>query len=377
MFKKARLACLVLICGTAQAAPSFNCAKAGTAVEKAICSDAELSQLDRRLADVYRKVASTERSAQRAWIKQRNTCKADIGCLITQYQERLLILEQLAGVSPSKPSSTLSTDVADTPIQVQTEPKPVQVTTEIVNNQASAKPPAASAKNTYLSEDYNRQIYKRLGVNGWALCTANQIALSALDSRDGLPIEISEANKTLGKVLTDVRQLMLANNHPEKELDTALQSNFANISSGDQAVQTVNDCSSTIASEIAKVNKELESTLPLANKSPNPKTPANQTANTRQNELSTVEKAGVCGGYHLAYAVMSDSFGHRNDRDHSVRVVSQLDAQYGTSPSYNSMKDFSVGELTKAIQTSNTTLITLMIEMCRQIGAPEAINTGR
>lgn len=81
-------------------AASFDCAKAGTWVEKTICSNAELSQLDEVMAQEYKaKLASAieyddssaykkeTRNAQRNWLKfQRNSCKSE-ECLIREYKE--------------------------------------------------------------------------------------------------------------------------------------------------------------------------------------------------------------------------------------------------------------------------------------------------
>jgi uncharacterized protein len=44
------IAALLMICSTTVSAASFNCAKAKSKVEKAICSDNELSLLDEDLA---------------------------------------------------------------------------------------------------------------------------------------------------------------------------------------------------------------------------------------------------------------------------------------------------------------------------------------
>ncbi len=66
--------------------PTFDCAKAQGAVEKAICADAGLAQRDRALAAAYKaasakakgKLADTLRAEQRGWVKGRNECwKAD------------------------------------------------------------------------------------------------------------------------------------------------------------------------------------------------------------------------------------------------------------------------------------------------------------
>lgn len=80
---------------------SFDCRKAGTATEKAICSDIALARLDRNLADNYTVALSFTdeagkakiREAQRQWIAERNACGGDIGCLSSAYQARIKVLE--------------------------------------------------------------------------------------------------------------------------------------------------------------------------------------------------------------------------------------------------------------------------------------------
>lgn len=56
--------------------PSFDCSKASTPVEKAICRDAELASLDRELSQLYRKALKTQgegiKETQRAWIIERD-----------------------------------------------------------------------------------------------------------------------------------------------------------------------------------------------------------------------------------------------------------------------------------------------------------------
>jgi uncharacterized protein len=83
-------------------APSFACGQATQWVEKTICSDAELTALDRRLASVF---AEAERelaprtgallAAQRDWLRLREGCRtreevADrVQCLFDQYDQRI------------------------------------------------------------------------------------------------------------------------------------------------------------------------------------------------------------------------------------------------------------------------------------------------
>ncbi len=75
-------------------AASFDCSKAATVVERAICADSALAQLDRELAATYgQRLDETDaasdkdviRAAQRAWLQQRNTrCKAESGTALTR-----------------------------------------------------------------------------------------------------------------------------------------------------------------------------------------------------------------------------------------------------------------------------------------------------
>jgi uncharacterized protein len=92
---------LALFLPLAASAASFDCAKAQSRVEKAICADAELSRLDDHLGRFY--FAARERLAenascaaadQREWIRRRNAC-ADNACLKKEYLARLAELVAL------------------------------------------------------------------------------------------------------------------------------------------------------------------------------------------------------------------------------------------------------------------------------------------
>lgn len=87
---------LALLWSTAAAAASFPCEKAQTRIEKAICADAEVSQLDEYLGRYYsgartalRESASCLLADQKQWLSSvRNPC-ADAACLKKVYLERL------------------------------------------------------------------------------------------------------------------------------------------------------------------------------------------------------------------------------------------------------------------------------------------------
>lgn len=85
--------CVISIVTSASAA-SFDCAKAGTKVEKMICGSPELSHLDRDLAETYKDAVSKEssiRSDQMKWLKERNSCTNE-PCLIEKYKDRISVL---------------------------------------------------------------------------------------------------------------------------------------------------------------------------------------------------------------------------------------------------------------------------------------------
>lgn len=86
-----------------QEQPSFDCKKALSASEKAICANAALSHLDLRLGRIWREMlvdfdldngqTIQIKSDQRAWLVRRNECKQDANCLGKLYQDRLSLLE--------------------------------------------------------------------------------------------------------------------------------------------------------------------------------------------------------------------------------------------------------------------------------------------
>lgn len=88
----------------------FDCAKAGTWVEKTLCADPQLSDLDSRLMLAYRQAlpqASGVKSAQITWLTSvRNACQ-DIACLKQAYTSRLAELDATAS-SPTTQSPPIS-----------------------------------------------------------------------------------------------------------------------------------------------------------------------------------------------------------------------------------------------------------------------------
>ncbi|MEP3596137.1 MAG: hypothetical protein ABJN15_07510, partial [Parvibaculum sp.] len=78
--------------------PSYDCAKASTRTERAICASPDLWAADRVMASLYfyyRDSDDAYRSkeflaSQRSWLARRDHCSDDTGCLTEQYTRRLI-----------------------------------------------------------------------------------------------------------------------------------------------------------------------------------------------------------------------------------------------------------------------------------------------
>lgn len=89
----------------------FNCAKASTTIEKTICADAKLSELDGLLWIAYKKALSNTsnpaalKAEQQKWLKSvRNTCPLGTDCLNQVYTARLTELEFLSNATEKLPA---------------------------------------------------------------------------------------------------------------------------------------------------------------------------------------------------------------------------------------------------------------------------------
>ncbi|MEP4293644.1 MAG: lysozyme inhibitor LprI family protein [Rhizobiaceae bacterium] len=96
------------------AAPSFDCAKASSRVEKLICARPGLAQLDSDLADAYRTALRDVswssanrriRAEQKDWIARRNQCQ-NAKCLRRLYHSRIgALYSELDDSEPAAPAA--------------------------------------------------------------------------------------------------------------------------------------------------------------------------------------------------------------------------------------------------------------------------------
>ncbi len=93
---------IILLCFTGSAfSASFDCKKAFTNVEKLICSNKKLGDLDDDLVSLYRKIKMIRGKKivldQRSWLKKaRNRCET-ITCLLKVYKERISEFNRITG----------------------------------------------------------------------------------------------------------------------------------------------------------------------------------------------------------------------------------------------------------------------------------------
>jgi uncharacterized protein len=110
--RRALLSTLLLVTASAAHAQvaSFDCAKASTRTEKAVCASPTLGSKDVTLAAyfqlllrlkpsdagmTYREFDDKLRSDQRQWLQERDACQADAACLDRAYDRRIGVLLKL------------------------------------------------------------------------------------------------------------------------------------------------------------------------------------------------------------------------------------------------------------------------------------------
>ena len=117
---------------------SFNCTKATSNVEKMICADALLSELDSQMGTLYKKASqNTENKKellenQRGWIKDRENCTT-FDCISLSTKNRISQLEDLT----ANKSSNISSNTKITEPQVgSNDEMPFDISIEPAYNEA-------------------------------------------------------------------------------------------------------------------------------------------------------------------------------------------------------------------------------------------------
>lgn len=99
--------------------PSFDCAKASTFSEKAICTDTLLGKLDGALAENYKYMLASDigdgarsdlKATQKKWLAERNKC-TDNQCLASAYRKRIDEVCEYPVISGVHPVCTNSDEI--------------------------------------------------------------------------------------------------------------------------------------------------------------------------------------------------------------------------------------------------------------------------
>lgn len=141
--------------------PSFDCRKATTDSENAICESPELSDLDGQLGRAFGDLIAIAkpdrlkdtRADQAAWIRSRDaTCKGDKGCLGIFIRQRILVLKtpQTDGAG-THPSAPLAAEAEQGPTRGRT---PISAAPSRAADTASTSKPALADKVWYWDQKY-------------------------------------------------------------------------------------------------------------------------------------------------------------------------------------------------------------------------------
>lgn len=125
LFKKSRffMSMLLTFGALSAQAASFDCQKAVTETERAICADHALGSQDQAIADSYQQLMTTLpeserrslRAEQRSWLQQRPVCTGDTVSLTTCLEQQMSQRESELNTRLHQAQNTLDTIIADIP----------------------------------------------------------------------------------------------------------------------------------------------------------------------------------------------------------------------------------------------------------------------
>lgn len=97
----------IVLAGSGSQAASFDCGRASTPTEHAICDNPQLSSLDDQTAGLYYTLISNGslkpsqvsqvKSEQAQFLQRRNACGAGYNCLIDAYTSQIMYLNNMSG----------------------------------------------------------------------------------------------------------------------------------------------------------------------------------------------------------------------------------------------------------------------------------------
>lgn len=118
--------------------PSFDCTRAFAEAEKAICTDAELAELDNQLAGAYKTALAVLHgdarkdliAEQKRWLASRNACEWNQACLVHRHRQRI---QSLNKVSDRQSQPVLVTQKDWSTCESPSAPQAITACTQIIN----------------------------------------------------------------------------------------------------------------------------------------------------------------------------------------------------------------------------------------------------
>lgn len=131
-------------------AASFDCAKAATSMEKAICADPEISELDSQLMTAYKDALLRTwderalKAEQREWITKVRNQSADSESIKAAYKTRIAALVPKPASTPTAKTAASSAPASSdnlAPVQATNAPQEMPLAPAVANPQQAARSP--------------------------------------------------------------------------------------------------------------------------------------------------------------------------------------------------------------------------------------------
>jgi len=188
----------LLAAPAATGSPSFDCARAGTPTEHAICAAPILAELDSALAAAYAAARSGVSEArrqevqatQRAWLAQRDACGGDRDCLERLMRARLVTL---AGVVPRAVAPSFDCGRAGTATEhaICASPRLAGLDAAIAGAYAAARSGASEAARDRIRSEQVAWLARRNECGGEMACLAARMEARLADLRGGRVAAVS------------------------------------------------------------------------------------------------------------------------------------------------------------------------------------------
>ena len=162
-------------------AASFDCRKAGTFVETAICDDPVLSRLDDALGENYRYMKASDIgdgarshlvSTQRQWLKNRNSCQTR-NCILNAYMSRVDEVCDYPVITGVHPVCTTVSEIV--PLQQSGQFAPVRINFSRGSTGASWNGPIRDGRQDFFLNLGEGQSFSVMGndVYTWSIIAPN------------------------------------------------------------------------------------------------------------------------------------------------------------------------------------------------------------